>query len=104
MRFKSRVIDPIGWGAAIGAGLLATLALLPQARGELVFENEVDQGPVEFRNTVTPDPRADDRGALRQALGSSERTRATRQAETLRTPPMRATVRTAQPELAQPLM
>lgn len=96
MKFRALVIDPIGLGAAIGAGLLATLTLLPQARGELVYE-EQDQGPVELRqNAQTQDPRATDRQDLRQAIGSSEKARATRQAEIVR-PAQPAQVFVAQP-------
>ena len=36
MRFR----DPKSWGAAFGAGILASVALLPQARGELVLETD----------------------------------------------------------------
>src|SRR3954447_24077312 len=95
MKFRALVIDPIGIGAAIGAGLLATLALLPQARGELVYE-EPDQGPVEIRTeSSTRDPRGEDRKYLRQALTASEKARATRAAEAVRT-------QASQPELPQP--
>src|SRR4051812_28567828 len=95
MKFRALVIDPIGIGAAIGAGLLATLTLLPQARGELVYE-EQDQGPVEIRTEgATQDPRGEDRRFTRQALSTSEKARATRAAEVIRT-------RASQPELPQP--
>ena len=32
------VLNPKSWGTALGAGLIATVAMLPQAKGELVYE------------------------------------------------------------------
>jgi hypothetical protein len=51
-------------GATLAAGLLATIALLPQARGELVNENS----------------RQEDRETMRQVLGTSQKAQATVQA------------------------
>jgi|GEM_PF-2200861 len=74
------------WGTAIGAAVFATLAMLPQAHGELVYDN--DAAPAAASNTnvnvqtaapaaqavvVQPAPRADDRESLRQVLNSSQK-------------------------------
>lgn len=59
--------------SALGAGVLATFAMLPTARAELVYEPEVSPN-------APMDVRADDRAATRQALGASERAQVTVQA------------------------
>jgi hypothetical protein len=67
------------FAAAIGAGVFVTLIALPQARGELVYE---DQQPVQ-----NPAARTDDREQLRQVLSTSEKAQNTVQAQALQQQP-----------------
>lgn len=63
---------------ALGAGVLATVGLLPTARAELVYEPEISpNAPAQVR--------ADDRADTRQALQASERMQATVQAQPMQT-------------------
>lgn len=66
-----KVLNPKRWGTAFGAGLLATVALIPQAKGELVYED----GPTANSAQV------DDRLTMRQAINVSEKAQATQQAQ-----------------------
>lgn len=61
---------PQQWRIVLGAGVLASLAMLPSARAELVYEPEVSpEAPTEVR--------AEDRAATRGALDASERAKNT---------------------------
>ena len=76
------------WGAALGAGILTTVVMLPQARGELVYENDgqagaVLQAPVQAPVQQAQSPRAEDRQLMRQNLQTAERANATVQAQQL---------------------
>ncbi|MGK5083750.1 hypothetical protein WDW37_10645 [Bdellovibrionota bacterium FG-1] len=62
-------------GTAVGAGLLATLSLLPKAWGELVYEGSAPLN--ENSNSV----QIEDRSTMRQAIGASEKAAATIQAQ-----------------------
>ncbi|MFL5812895.1 MAG: hypothetical protein ACJ763_04910 [Bdellovibrionia bacterium] len=65
------------WTAAMTAGLLASITWLPQAaRGELVYEDN----PAASAAAPADAGRVEERGVLRQALGTAERARDTRQA------------------------
>ena len=64
MKFK----NPYSWSAVLGAGILATLVMLPQARGELVLDNSAKQI-------------AEDRESMRQALTASQKAQTTAAAE-----------------------
>jgi hypothetical protein len=75
---KMKVLNPKRWGTAFGAGLLATIALIPQAKGELVYED----GPAAKQAQV------DDRLTMRQAISVSEKAQATQQAEAVAAQPM----------------
>src|SRR4051812_40446870 len=77
---------------ALGAGLLATLGLLPQARAELVYEPE---GVSEVSNNTPAQVRAEDRAATRDALEASERVQTTVQSTRLVSEPQAA----VQPEV-----
>lgn len=83
-RFKSvSLAKP--WTAALTAGLLASITWLPQAaRGELVYEDSPAAASAAAASADTA--RVDERGVLRQALSSSERARATRQAQAVAAP------------------
>ena len=72
MKFK----DPVGWAAAIGAGILVSVALLPQARGELVYEEQAPQAGAAAQ-PQTVDPRTDDRQSLRQVISASQKAQTT---------------------------
>jgi hypothetical protein len=67
------ILNPKRWGAAFGAGLLATVALLPQAKGELVYE--------EGATAASAQAQVEDRLVMRQAIGSSQKAQATLQAQ-----------------------
>lgn len=67
-----RSYDPKSLGAAFGAGLLATVAMLPQAKGELVFENDVKSMQVPAAAAPVA-PRTEERESLRQVLSVSEK-------------------------------
>lgn len=56
---KMKRFESVKWSAALGAGILATVALMPQANAELVYEDGVEG-----------------RAALREALDSSEKAQA----------------------------
>ncbi len=93
-----KVMNPMSWGAALGAGFLATVVMLPTARGELVYENQVAPAAVQ------------DREATRQVLGSSQRAQATVQSQYAATEPAQAVVVQAptpvimtQPAASQPI-
>jgi hypothetical protein len=64
--------EPKNWGVAFGAGLLATVSLLPQARAELVYEDAQSQAQTQ---------QANDREALRSALSVSEKAQVTTQVQ-----------------------
>ena len=82
-------------GLALGAGLLATISFLPNARAELVYDNSAPPAPSQV-NAV------DDREVLRQALNSSEKAQATLQAQQAVQPPSR--VITSNIPLTAPVM
>jgi hypothetical protein len=64
------------WTAALTAGFLASITWLPQAaRGELVYEDASNGAAAQADAN-----RVEERGTLRQALGTAERARDTRQA------------------------
>jgi hypothetical protein len=65
------VLNSMRWGTALAAGLIATVALLPQAKGQLVYENN---------SAEAADAQAEDRTEMRQVLGTSEKAQATQQA------------------------
>lgn len=78
-RFKSLSLAR-PWTAAMTAGLMASMTWLPQAaRGELVYEDSPAAAAAAAPSADAV--RAEERGVLRQALSSSERARATRQAQ-----------------------
>jgi hypothetical protein len=67
--------NPKAWGTAFGAAALATMAFLPAAKGELVYEDEAAVAA-----PASAAVRGEDRENLRQALRSSEKQQATIQA------------------------
>lgn len=79
-----KVLNPKRWGTAFGAGLLATIALIPQAKGELVYED----GPAAKQAQV------EDRLTMRQAINVSEKAQATQQAQAAAAQPIQATTTT----------
>ncbi len=66
-----RFLDRRNWSLALGAGILASIAVLPQARAELVFDSELQP------NGVAP---MEERETARQVLSSSQKAHATLQA------------------------
>ena len=71
------VLNPMSWGTALGAGLIATVALLPQAKGELVYESGTGaQTPAAASNA-----QIEDRSMMRQSLGASEKVQVTLQTQ-----------------------
>jgi hypothetical protein len=86
------------WTVAMTAGLLASMTWLPQAaRGELVYEDNpaASAGPADAA-------RVEDRGVLRQALGTAERARDTRQAAQIEAPAQTVTAPAPVPVISQP--
>lgn len=74
MKLPKYLRDPKGWGAFFGAGLIVSMAALPQARGELVYEEQLSvQGQAGAR--------VDDRETLRQVINTSEKAQVTQQAQ-----------------------
>ena len=63
-----KIMNPKKWGTAVGAGLLATVLLLPQARGELVYENDATD-----QNENSHSVQVEDRSNMRKAIGSSQK-------------------------------
>lgn len=63
-----KVMNLKSWSVAMGAGLLATAAALPQARGELVYENDSAE-----MNENTQSGQVEDRSNMRQAIGTSQK-------------------------------
>ena len=80
-----KVLNPKTWGTALGAGLIATVALLPQAQAELVYENS-NAAPAAPAATATANAQVDDRSTMRQALGASEKAQVTLQAQATAAP------------------
>jgi len=66
-----KLLNPMWVGSVLGAGVLATVVLLPQAKGELVYESG--------SNKVNA--QVDDRVVMRQALGASEKAQVTLQVQ-----------------------
>lgn len=71
-----KVLNLKSLGTALGAGLFATVALLPQAKGELVYENGAPAA-----NNAAANAQVDDRSTMRQALGASEKVQVTLQTQ-----------------------
>ena len=69
MKFR----DPKNWGALIGAGVLATLAILPEAHAELIYDEQIQQQP---SAPTAPAARVEDRETLRQVIHSSQKAEA----------------------------
>jgi len=73
----SRKRDYTRLGAAVGAALMATLLMLPQAKGELVYEDEESSTGGDAAVVVPAESRDEARGTLRQALGVSRKAQVT---------------------------
>ncbi|MDR3608194.1 MAG: OmpW family outer membrane protein [Oligoflexia bacterium] len=63
------------WIAALGAGAVASLAMLPSVHAELVYDNGATTEPTQVTSQV------DDRAALRQTLDASQKAQITLQAQ-----------------------
>src|SRR4051812_29796558 len=75
MCFKRSVFQSMTLGAAAVLGLVGPTL----ARAELVYEEDVQNSAPPAVAQPQPAPRAEDRAALRQALGASEKAQATLQ-------------------------
>ena len=73
MKFR----DPKNWGALIGAGVLATLAVLPEAHAELIYDDQIQQQPAAA--PAAPAARVEDRETTRQVIRTSQKAEATLQ-------------------------
>ncbi|MEK6705697.1 MAG: hypothetical protein AAB116_02300 [Candidatus Poribacteria bacterium] len=78
--------DPVSWYTALGVGIFASLAILPQAKGELVYENDEkpvlqeqsEGGVVEAPTGATGTVRSvEDRDLTRHVLENAEKAQAT---------------------------
>src|SRR5437016_3725758 len=67
--------DPMTWGLVFGAFILASIASLPKAHGELVFEDQADSPAA-----AEQDNRTSERTTTRQTLEASEKAKTTLQA------------------------
>jgi hypothetical protein len=97
--FEMKLQNAFGWMlAALGAGILVSVTLLPQARGELVYDEEVVTA---VPQAPAGEVRAEDRATFRQALSASHKAQTTLSAEAkAQRPAAAATVQVARP--AQP--
>lgn len=72
------LLNPKKWGVAVGAGLLATVALLPHAEAELVYEDGSVSQPAPT-SVGAPSATIEERSDMREALGASQKVQVTLQ-------------------------
>lgn len=67
--------DPVQWGVLVGTGILITVSMMPQARGELVYDEDLAEP------ATTEVIREEGRETMREVISTSEKARATRAAQ-----------------------